>query len=79
MANTGLLPFVRGVDFTCNDFSVSIGEQSKCICWLIRDDIIPLTYVLLFIIMWPKFFAGWEVSWSYSVHDRAAVAAAWQD
>lgn len=23
MANTGLLPFVRGVDFTSNDFSVS--------------------------------------------------------
>lgn len=24
MANTGVLPFVRGVDFTKNDFSVSI-------------------------------------------------------
>lgn len=23
MANTGVLPFVRGVDFTSNDFSVS--------------------------------------------------------
>lgn len=23
MANTGVLPFVRGVDFTQNDFSVS--------------------------------------------------------
>jgi hypothetical protein len=24
MANTGVLPFVRGVDFTSNDFSVSV-------------------------------------------------------
>lgn len=28
MANTGLLPFVRGVDFTCNDFSVSVAHNN---------------------------------------------------
>jgi hypothetical protein len=27
MANTGVLPFVRGVDFTNNDFSVSISGE----------------------------------------------------
>lgn len=38
MANTGVLPFVRGVDFTSNDFSVSIllisivCLQSDCVC-----------------------------------------------
>lgn len=27
MANTGVLPFVRGIDFTNNDFSVSVEHK----------------------------------------------------
>jgi hypothetical protein len=29
MANTGVLPFVRGVDFTRNDFSVNLTITKK--------------------------------------------------
>lgn len=36
MANTGVLPFVRGVDFTNNDFSVSIWGEN-CIQTHARD------------------------------------------
>lgn len=29
MSSTGVLPFVRGVDFTRNDFSVSVHYMAK--------------------------------------------------
>ena len=48
MANTGLLPFVRGVDFTSNDFSVSIKLICRYIALSITDDIISLTFAFLF-------------------------------
>lgn len=39
MANTGVLPFVRGVDFTSNDFSVSISLISVVCNRLVSIDI----------------------------------------
>lgn len=48
MANTGLLPFVRGVDFTCNDFSVSVVLTCRYVFLSKTDDIISLTFAFLF-------------------------------
>lgn len=55
MANTGVLPFVRGVDFSRNDFSVSIYFMT-------------IISVLLIMSKWEQFkscdfsFIGWEIS-----------------
>lgn len=38
MANTGVLPFVRGIDFSNNDFEVSIISITKLLIYHIYMD-----------------------------------------
>lgn len=42
MSNTGVLPFVRGVDFTRNDFSVSFNYEIIHNLYIIDDFILFL-------------------------------------
>lgn len=61
MANTGVLPFVRGIDFTNNDFSVSSSLDLAGYLFHPTNSVLKISRI------------GWEISKCGTVDERRSM------